>query len=89
MQTPELLQVLQPVWPEPRKRPVPLHVPQRPEPRHEPQVEELRPPCDELFSYEEPPMAQPVRRMHNKLITTTRSMAVSFSSADIPPTLVE
>lgn len=47
MQTPELLQVLHPVSPEPRNRPVPLQVVQRPDPPQEPQTELL---ADELPS---------------------------------------
>ena len=41
MHTPVPLQVLQLVWPEPRKRPVPLQVLQRPEPPQGPQSRRL------------------------------------------------
>jgi len=49
MHTPVLLQVLHPLSPVPRNRPVPLQVLHRPEPWQEPQVELL--PDDEPSSY--------------------------------------
>lgn len=88
MHTPVLLHVLQPVWPEPRNRPVPLQVLQRPEPPQEIQADRWfeEPSAPELYEPPEPARQPPSERVNAaskaqciKDLTINRFGFISFS----------
>lgn len=79
MQTPEPLQVLQLDSPDPRKRPVPLHVLHRPEPRHGEQTE-LAPDAVPPPSYPPPELAHPDRTRTTDKPTMTARIEVTSTA---------